>query len=203
MEFVSLTSLEQLPVDEIDRRRREVVDKFYEFKTSLHARKTKLESTKQFIQFKREVDELETWVEDKFQILKEQSFQDITNLSTIRQKLQTFEVEVYAHQEVLSKLFLFYNSMKDDKHYMSGKAFECYQIVEFQYSELQKACKQRKEELEILCERLQYMGEANEMLHASSIKLEEAESTNFGNNMDEVSELHNIFKTFSKVCLLH
>ena len=197
----SLSSIDQPPVDEIDRRRREVVDKFYEFKTSLHSRKNKLESTKQFIQFKRQVDELATWVNDKFLILKEQSFHDTTNLSTKRQKLQTFEVEINAHQEVLAKLLTFHNSMKDDPFYMSDKAFECYKDVEQQYSELRSACAQKKAELEILCERIQYVGEANEMLQAISIKLEEAESTNYGNNMVEVTELQNLFKTFSKVLL--
>ena len=201
MEFGSVPSLEQPPVDEIDRRRREVVDKFYEFKTSLHSRKSKLESTKQFIQFKRLVDELITWVEDRFRILQELSFQDVTNLSTKRQKLQTFEVEINAHQEVLSKLYQVHASMKGDRYFMSDKAFECYQIAESQYSDLRRACQNKKEEIETLCEKLQYIGEANELLHTISIKLEEAESANFGKNMDEVSELQNTFKTFYKVWL--
>ncbi|KAI6658691.1 Spectrin alpha chain-like [Oopsacas minuta] len=194
---------QQPTIDDIDRRRREVVDKFYEFKNSLQTRKFKLEATKQFIQFKRLVDELVTWVTDKFDILKEQSLQDSSNLSIAKQKLLAFEVEIAAHQDVLSKLFQLYSRMKDDENFVLGNAKELYHTAEIKYSELQTACQLRSDELKSLSEKLQFMFDADEMILSISQKLEEVESTNYGSNLDEVCELQTKFKAFSKVCFLH
>lgn len=186
-------------IDDIDRRRREVVEKFYEFKHSLQARKSKLEATKQFIQFKRLSDELMTWVSDKFDILKEQFLDDSSNIPIRKRKLQAFEVEIAAHNDLLSKLFLLYSKMEEDEYFVLGKAIDIYKTTESAYNELQSACQMRSEELKILSEKQTFIMEADEVIHSINLKLEDVESKFFVNGLVEVCELQAKYKTFSKV----
>ena len=199
MESTVQVVIQQPTIDDIDRRRREVVEKFYEFKHSLQTRKSKLEATKQFIQFKRLANELMKWVSDKFDILKEQFLDDSSNISIRKRKLQAFEVEIAAHRDLLSKLFLLYSQMEQDENFVLGNALDMYKTAEKMYNELQSACQIRSEELKILSEKLAFIIEADEVIHSISHKLEDVESKNFGSNIDEVCELQAKFKTFTKV----
>ena len=194
--------IQQPTIDDIDRRRREVVEKFYEFKHSLQTRKYKLEATKQFIQFKRLADELMTWVSDKFDILKEQFLDESSNISIRKRKLHAFEVEIAAHKDLLSKLFLLYSKMELDEYFVLGNALDMYKTAERTYNELQSACQLRSEELKILSEKLTFIIEADEVIHSINNKLEDVQSKNYGNNLDEVCELQTKFRTFTKVLFI-
>ena len=63
-------------------------------------RREKLEDSRRFQYFKRDADELETWIHEKLSTAAEETFKDTTNLQAKIQKHQAFEAEV-KHRKVL------------------------------------------------------------------------------------------------------
>ena len=61
-------------------RREQVLSKYEGFKEAARKRREKLEGAKMFQQFKRNADELEAWVNEKMQIVSDESHKDRTNL---------------------------------------------------------------------------------------------------------------------------
>lgn len=61
-------------------RREQVLSKYEGFKEAARKRREKLEGAKKFQQFRRSADELEAWVNEKMQIVSDESHKDRTNL---------------------------------------------------------------------------------------------------------------------------
>ena len=64
-------------------RREQVLSKYEGFKETARKRREKLEGAKRFQQFRRSADELEAWVNEKMQIVSDESHKDRTNLQVI------------------------------------------------------------------------------------------------------------------------
>lgn len=76
---------QQLPLrlqsaSDVRARRDQVLSKYEGFKEAARKRREKLEEAKRFQQFKRSADELEAWVNEKMQIVSDESHKDRTNL---------------------------------------------------------------------------------------------------------------------------
>ena len=67
---------------------------FLTFPSPFLLRREKLEDSRRFQYFKRDADELETWIHEKLSTAAEESFKDTTNLQAKIQKHQAFEAEV-------------------------------------------------------------------------------------------------------------
>ncbi len=65
---------------DVKERRDVVLKKYQGFKDAAKLRRDRLEGAKRFQQFKRDADELESWVNEKLQLISEDSLKDRINL---------------------------------------------------------------------------------------------------------------------------
>ena len=91
-------------VDDIQERRDTVLGKYVLFKADAKDKRNKLEDSKRYQYFKRDADELESWIREKLTIVAEESYREPTNLPAKIQKHQAFEAEVTAHVEAIETL---------------------------------------------------------------------------------------------------
>lgn len=70
-------------VGDIQGRRDQVLGKYSQFKVEARAKRDKLEDSRRFQYFKRDADELESWINEKLQAASDESFKDPTNLQVI------------------------------------------------------------------------------------------------------------------------
>ena len=66
--------------DDVRVRRDQVLSKYEGFKDAARKRRERLEGAKRFQKFRRSADELEAWVNEKMQIVSDESHKDRTNL---------------------------------------------------------------------------------------------------------------------------
>ncbi|XP_033642963.1 spectrin alpha chain, non-erythrocytic 1-like isoform X1 [Asterias rubens] len=114
--------------DDIQERRFQVIHHYEEFKRLAKERREKLEAARRFQFFKRDADELETWILEKLQTASDESFRDPVNLQDVRhlrnlkgklQKHQAFEAEVIAHSNAIEQLDDCGNAMIQETHFAS------------------------------------------------------------------------------------
>lgn len=67
-------------VEDIQQRREQVLQRYACFKDAAKLRRKRLEDAKRYFQFKRDADEVETWINEKLQIACDESWKDPTNL---------------------------------------------------------------------------------------------------------------------------
>uniref|UniRef100_T1JWD5 Uncharacterized protein n=1 Tax=Tetranychus urticae TaxID=32264 RepID=T1JWD5_TETUR len=85
-------------VEDIQERRDQVLGRYQRFKEEAKEKRSLLEDSKRFQYFKRDADELESWILEKLQTASDESYKDPTNLQTKIQKHQAFEAEVITHR---------------------------------------------------------------------------------------------------------
>ena len=73
-------SLRLQSASDVRVRREQVLSKYEGFKEAARKRRERLEDAKRFQQFRRNADELEAWVNEKMQIVSDESHKDRTNL---------------------------------------------------------------------------------------------------------------------------
>lgn len=66
--------------EDIQKRREEVFDRYFNFKQICQDRRRKFEDSRRYQYFKRDVDELESWIYEKLQIVFDESYKDFINL---------------------------------------------------------------------------------------------------------------------------
>uniref|UniRef100_A0A1W7R9J9 Spectrin alpha chain n=1 Tax=Hadrurus spadix TaxID=141984 RepID=A0A1W7R9J9_9SCOR len=91
-------------VEDIQERRESVLDRYSQFKAAARSKRDKLEDSRRFQYFKRDADELESWIYEKLQAASDESYKDPTNLQAKIQKHQAFEAEVAAHSNAIVAL---------------------------------------------------------------------------------------------------
>ena len=70
--------------EDIQQRRDEVLSRYSTFKKACSDRKTLLEDSRSYHFFKRDADELESWILEKLQTASDESYKDPTNLQVRR-----------------------------------------------------------------------------------------------------------------------
>lgn len=68
---------------DVRNKRNQVLARYSEFKDVARLRRERLEGARQFQQFRRDADELEAWINEKIQIVSDESYKDRTNLQVI------------------------------------------------------------------------------------------------------------------------
>lgn len=66
--------------EDIQERRQQVLSRYDNFKADARAKREKLEDSRRFQYFKRDADELESWIMEKLQAASDESYKDPTNL---------------------------------------------------------------------------------------------------------------------------
>ena len=105
--------------EDIQNRREEVLSRYGLFKEATKQRRERLEDARKFMYFKRDADELESWINEKLQTACDESYRDPTNLQAKIQKHQAFEAEIQAHANTLELLDQSGGGMIQEEHYAS------------------------------------------------------------------------------------
>ena len=74
--------------EDIQERRRQVLQRYHEFKEATRRKREKLEDSRRFLYFQRDASELESWIREKMQVAGDESYRDPTNLQAKIQKHQ-------------------------------------------------------------------------------------------------------------------
>ena len=74
--------------EDIQDRREQVLGRYSAFRTEAKLKREKLEDSRRFQYFKRDADELESWIYEKLQAASDEGFKDATNLQAKIQKHQ-------------------------------------------------------------------------------------------------------------------
>lgn len=106
-------------VEEIQDRRKQVLGRYDAFNDGTRVKRTRLEDSRRFQYFKRDADELESWINEKLQTALDESYKDPTNLQAKIQKHQAFEAEVTAHANAIEELDRSGNAMIGEHHFAS------------------------------------------------------------------------------------
>ena len=120
-------------VEEIRNRRKNVLSRYDAFRDGTQAKRSKLEDSRRFQYFKRDADELESWINEKLQTAQDESYKDPTNLQAKIQKHQAFEAEVAAHANAIVELEDSGNEMIRDNHFASEVIRVCFSVT-FQFN---------------------------------------------------------------------
>ncbi len=66
--------------EDIQERRDQVLGRYAAFKEATRVRRHHLEEARRYMYFKRDADELESWIMEKLQTASDESYRDPTNL---------------------------------------------------------------------------------------------------------------------------
>lgn len=105
--------------EDIQERRDQVLSRYQQFKADARSKRDKLEDSRRFQYFKRDADELESWIFEKLQAASDESYRDPTNLQAKIQKHQAFEAEVAAHSNAIVSLDNTGHEMINEGHFAS------------------------------------------------------------------------------------
>ena len=105
--------------EDIQDRRDQVLGRYSQFKSEARGKRDKLEDSRRFQYFKRDADELESWIHEKLQAASDESYKDPTNLQAKIQKHQAFEAEVSAHSNAILVLDKTGMEMVNQGHFAS------------------------------------------------------------------------------------
>jgi len=68
---------------DIQERREQVLGRYSAFKDATRQRRQRLEDARRYMYFKRDADELESWLHEKLQTASDESYRDPTNLQVV------------------------------------------------------------------------------------------------------------------------
>ena len=85
--------------DDIDSKKKEVLERWGELKEALIRKRSKLGESQTLQQFSRDADEIENWMMEKLQLAEEESYKDPANIQSKHQKHQAFEAELAANSD--------------------------------------------------------------------------------------------------------
>ncbi|XP_071500194.1 spectrin alpha chain, non-erythrocytic 1-like [Diadema antillarum] len=193
--------------DDIQERREQVLNRYQTFKDLARQRRQKLEEARQFQFFKRDADELETWILEKLQTASDESYKDpvnlqdytqIRNLKAKLQKHQAFEAEVIAHSYVIEQLDEQGKVMVDNQHFASdvinARLEELHRLWELLLSKL------REKGIKLLQAQklVHYLRECEEVMYWIQDKEPFAASVETGVDLEHVEVLQKKFDEFQK-----
>ncbi|XP_022101019.1 spectrin alpha chain, non-erythrocytic 1-like isoform X4 [Acanthaster planci] len=198
--------------DDIQERRQQVLNHYEEFKRLARERRDKLEAARRFQFFKRDADELETWILEKLQTASDESFRDPVNLQDLRhlrnlkgklQKHQAFEAEVIAHSNAIEQLDQSGNAMIAEQHFASdvieARLIELHRLWDLLLSKL------REKGIKLLQAQklVHFLREWEEVMFWIRDKETFASSVETGLDLEHVEVLQKKFDEFQKDLAAH
>ena len=102
-----------------------MLGRYAQFRSDAKDKRSKLEDSRRFQYFKRDADELESWINEKLQTASDESYRDPTNLQAKIQKHQAFEAEVAAHSNAIVQLDKQGYEMVDQQHFATDVIKVC------------------------------------------------------------------------------
>ena len=68
-------------------------------KKAAEHRRNRLDDCRKYMFFLQDINEAESWIRDKLQVARDESYRDTVNLDNKRKKHQEFEAEVHANEQ--------------------------------------------------------------------------------------------------------
>ncbi len=93
--------------EDIQERREQVLRRYVDFKEAARVKREKLEDSRRFQYFRRDADELESWIYEKLQAASDESYKDPTNLQAKIQKHQVCHAHDPLRSSVITLLYFF------------------------------------------------------------------------------------------------
>ncbi|KAL3872184.1 hypothetical protein ACJMK2_040130 [Sinanodonta woodiana] len=184
--------------EDIQERREEVLNRYSVFKQACHERRSKLEDSRRYQYFKRDADELESWIYEKLQTASDESYKDPTNLQAKIQKHQAFEAEVAAHANAIVALDHIGTEMINEQHFASeiirARLDELHRLWELLLSKLAEKGTKLQQALKLV----QFQRECNEVMFWIHDKEAFVTSDEFGTDLEHVEVLQKKFDEFQK-----
>ncbi|XP_069695866.1 spectrin alpha chain isoform X1 [Periplaneta americana] len=184
--------------DDIQERREQVLHRYGEFKSEARAKREKLEDSRRFQYFKRDADELESWIYEKLQAASDESYKDPTNLQAKIQKHQAFEAEVAAHSNAIVVLDNTGMEMINQCHFASDtirrRLDELHRLWELLLSKLAEKGMKLQQALVLV----QFLRQCDEVMFWINDKETFVTTDEFGHDLEHVEVLQRKFDEFQK-----
>ncbi|XP_063373302.1 spectrin alpha chain [Cydia amplana] len=184
--------------EDIQERREQVLNRYEDFKQEARAKREKLEDSRRFQYFKRDADELESWIQEKLQAASDESYKDPTNLQAKIQKHQAFEAEVAAHSNAIVVLDNTGSEMITSNHFASEtirrRLDELHRLWELLLSRLAEKGMKLQQAL-VLVQFLRHCDEVMFWIHDKETFVNAEE---FGSDLEHVEVLQRKFDEFQK-----
>lgn len=185
-------------VEDIQERREQVLTRYNEFKEETRQKREKLEDSRRFQYFKRDADELESWIHEKLQAASEESYRDPTNLQAKIQKHQAFEAEVSAHSNAIVSLDNTGQEMISQQHFASEtiqrRLDELHRLWELLLSRLAEKGLKLQQALVLV----QFLRHCEEVMFWIKDKEAFVTADEFGHDLEHVEVLQRKFDEFQK-----
>ncbi|KAK9511533.1 hypothetical protein O3M35_000170 [Rhynocoris fuscipes] len=184
--------------EDIQERREQVLGRYGDFKSDARAKRQKLEDSRRFQYFKRDADELESWINEKLQAASDESYKDPTNLQAKIQKHQAFEAEVAAHSNAIVVLDNTGKEMINQGHYASDviqhRLDELHKLWELLLSRLAEKGMKLQQALVLV----QFLRQCDEVMFWIKDKEMFVTTDEFGQDLEHVEVLQRKFDEFQK-----
>lgn len=185
-------------VEDIQERREQVLSRYDNFKADARAKREKLEDSRRFQYFKRDADELESWIHEKLQVASDESYKDPTNLQAKIQKHQAFEAEVSAHSNAIVVLDNQGMEMINQSHFASEtirrRLEELHRLWELLLSKLAEKGMKLQQALVLV----QFIRHCDEVMFWINDKGTFLSTDEFGHDLEHVEVLQRKFDEFQK-----
>ncbi|XP_076343494.1 spectrin alpha chain-like isoform X2 [Tachypleus tridentatus] len=185
-------------VEDIQERREQVLGRYVEFKSEARSKRERLEDSRRFQYFKRDADELESWINEKLQAASDESYKDPTNLQAKIQKHQAFEAEVSAHSNAIVVLDNIGTDMISKNHFASDiiklRLEELHRLWELLLSRLADKGLKLQQALKLV----QFLRQCEEVMSWISDKETFVTTEEFGQDLEHVEVLQRKFDEFQK-----
>ncbi|CAG0895460.1 unnamed protein product [Darwinula stevensoni] len=184
--------------EDIQERREQVLNRYAQFKTDARVKREKLEDSRKFQYFKRDADELESWIYEKLQAASDENYKDPTNLQAKIQKHEAFEAEVNAHSNAIIVLDNTGKEMIESSHFAADvikqRMEELKRLWELLLSKLaEKGLKLQQAQVLV-----QFLRQCDEVMFWISDKETFVMADDLGHDLEHVEVLQRKFDEFQK-----
>ncbi|CAG9856863.1 unnamed protein product [Phyllotreta striolata] len=184
--------------EDIQERRQEVLTRYDNFKADARAKREKLEDSRRFQYFKRDADELESWILEKLQAASDESYKDPTNLQAKIQKHQAFEAEVAAHSNAIVVLDNTGREMINQNHYESETIRKRLEELHRLWEQLLSKLAEKGTKLQQALVLVQFIRHCDEVMFWINEKSTFLSTEEFGHDLEHVEVLQRKFDEFQK-----
>jgi spectrin alpha len=172
--------------------------RYIDFKESARVKREKLEDSRRFQYFRRDADELESWIYEKLQAASDESYKDPTNLQAKIQKHQAFEAEVAAHSNAIVVLDNTGMEMINQNHFqkvaIKERLDELHRLWELLLSKLAEKGMRLQQALVLV----QFLRQCDEVMFWINDKEAFVTAHEFGHDLEHVEVLQRKFEEFQK-----
>ncbi|XP_025830723.1 spectrin alpha chain isoform X3 [Agrilus planipennis] len=184
--------------EDIQERRQQVLTRYDNFKADARAKREKLEDSRRFQYFKRDADELESWILEKLQAASDESYKDPTNLQAKIQKHQAFEAEVSAHSNAIVVLDRTGQDMINHNHFQSETIRKRLEELHRLWEQLLSKLAEKGMKLQQALVLVQFLRQCDEVMFWINDKGAFLTTEEFGHDLEHVEVLQRKFDEFQK-----